>query len=243
MKQEIKDHRLTDAAFEEAADHGGRMDPTHIVIHYSGGTAAGGIDWLTRQERPPISAHVMIDRKGVITQMVPFNFVAFHAGRSSLGELREFNEFSIGIELENWGPLDCQRGEFLTYTKRVIAPEWVIEAKHRNTGWLWTQRPDYWHKFTCQQEMACKDLCEALVVEYGVVGIVGHDTIAPARKFDPGPASANLMAVLQGLTEEVSEDVPEPLHESRLVAHGGDEPEETDNAEVQTEDDSGEGGG
>ncbi len=47
-----------------------------------------------------VSAHIMINRKGGITQYVPFNKRAWHAGQSMHGGREKCNDFSIGIELE-----------------------------------------------------------------------------------------------------------------------------------------------
>lgn len=47
-----------------------------------------------------VSAHVMIDRQGALTQYVPFDKKAWHAGASCFDGEHNCNEFSIGIELE-----------------------------------------------------------------------------------------------------------------------------------------------
>jgi N-acetyl-anhydromuramoyl-L-alanine amidase len=47
-----------------------------------------------------VSAHLLIKRTGEITQYVPFNFRAWHAGISEYQGRQRCNDFSIGIELE-----------------------------------------------------------------------------------------------------------------------------------------------
>ncbi len=47
-----------------------------------------------------VSAHLLIDRQGRLTQYVPFNRKAWHAGQSCHGGRENCNDFSIGIELE-----------------------------------------------------------------------------------------------------------------------------------------------
>ncbi|MEX0617419.1 MAG: 1,6-anhydro-N-acetylmuramyl-L-alanine amidase AmpD [Pseudohongiellaceae bacterium] len=47
-----------------------------------------------------VSSHLLIDRKGVVTQYVAFNRKAWHAGESCYQGRGNCNEFSIGIELE-----------------------------------------------------------------------------------------------------------------------------------------------
>jgi N-acetyl-anhydromuramoyl-L-alanine amidase len=47
-----------------------------------------------------VSAHAFIDRRGAVTQYVPFARRAWHAGASSFRGRNRCNDFSIGIELE-----------------------------------------------------------------------------------------------------------------------------------------------
>ena len=47
-----------------------------------------------------VSSHLLIKRSGEITQFVPFNMKAWHAGESEYKGRNNCNEFSIGIELE-----------------------------------------------------------------------------------------------------------------------------------------------
>ncbi|GAA5526155.1 1,6-anhydro-N-acetylmuramyl-L-alanine amidase AmpD [Microbulbifer aestuariivivens] len=47
-----------------------------------------------------VSAHLLIDREGVVTQYVPFDRRAWHAGQSEFCGRSNCNDFSIGIELE-----------------------------------------------------------------------------------------------------------------------------------------------
>jgi N-acetyl-anhydromuramoyl-L-alanine amidase len=47
-----------------------------------------------------VSAHVLVDRAGTLTQFVPFGRRAWHAGVSEFRGRSACNDFSIGIELE-----------------------------------------------------------------------------------------------------------------------------------------------
>ena len=47
-----------------------------------------------------VSAHLLIDRHGRVTQFVPFTDRAWHAGASRFRGQTAVNDFSIGIELE-----------------------------------------------------------------------------------------------------------------------------------------------
>jgi len=50
-----------------------------------------------------VSCHYLINRQGKIFQMVEDNKVAWHAGKSKWGKLKNLNNNSIGIELVNKG--------------------------------------------------------------------------------------------------------------------------------------------
>ena len=47
-----------------------------------------------------VSAHLLIDRRGALTQFVPFAGRAWHAGESCFEGRSRCNDYSIGIELE-----------------------------------------------------------------------------------------------------------------------------------------------
>jgi len=47
-----------------------------------------------------VSAHILINRQGVISQYVPFDKRAWHAGHSEYAGRSRCNDFSIGIELQ-----------------------------------------------------------------------------------------------------------------------------------------------
>jgi AmpD protein len=47
-----------------------------------------------------VSAHLFVERDGKVTQFVPFNARAWHAGNSSFEGVADCNNYSIGIELE-----------------------------------------------------------------------------------------------------------------------------------------------
>lgn len=69
-----------------------------------------------------VSAHLLIDRAGVVTQYVNFNRRAWHAGVSSFEGRSNCNDFSIGIELEgsDYEPFtDWQYGALVAVTRRL----------------------------------------------------------------------------------------------------------------------------
>lgn len=72
-----------------------------------------------------VSSHLLIDREGAVTQYVPFNRKAHHAGVSRFGDREQCNDFSIGIELEG-----CDDEAFTPaqYDALVVVTRALLEA-------------------------------------------------------------------------------------------------------------------
>lgn len=70
-----------------------------------------------------VSAHLLIDRLGNVTQFVPFFKKAWHAGESVFEGKPNCNDFSVGIELEgtDYEPFtDLQYQSLLDVTKLLL---------------------------------------------------------------------------------------------------------------------------
>ncbi len=61
-----------------------------------------------------VSAHVCIFRDGSVTQYVPFDRRAWHAGASSFAGRSRCNDYSIGIELEGCDELPFEPAQYTT---------------------------------------------------------------------------------------------------------------------------------
>jgi N-acetylmuramoyl-L-alanine amidase len=158
--------------------------PDTIIIHYTAGTSGeSAANWLANRDSK-VSAHVVIDRSGKIYQIMPFTKVAWHAGQSAYGGRTGFNEFSIGIELDNAGYLQRSGSDYVSAYGKHYSPGEVIEARH-----MQETSARFWHAYTSEQLLACRELCFALIEAYPDIDqILGHDEISPGRKQDPGPA-------------------------------------------------------
>ncbi len=158
--------------------------PDTIVIHYTAGSSAqSSAEYLARAD-VKASAHVVVGRDGAAIQLVPFDNVAWHAGKSEYNGRVGYNNFSIGIEIDNAGILTPSGDEFVAwFGKRYPANE-AVKAKHRNE-----QTERYWHTFTEIQITTVEELCQKLIERYPtIVQILGHEEISVGRKQDPGPA-------------------------------------------------------
>ena len=74
-----------------------------VILHYTG--MQSEIESIKRLKNPKykVSCHYLINRKGVIIQMVREKDVAWHAGKSKWKKFQNLNLSSIGIELVNRG--------------------------------------------------------------------------------------------------------------------------------------------
>jgi len=187
----IRAHRLLQddgqaPAYVASPHVGGAIAPRFVVIHYTAGSsAASTIAWF-RHPASRVSAHLVIGRDGAVTQMVPFDHAAWHAGQSRWGSVSGLNRHSIGIELDNAGHLIRSGGRWVSpLTRRSFPEREVTVAPHKNDppG----TPPSGWHAYTPQQIEATVECGLALVAHYGLADVLGHDDIAPGRKRDPGP--------------------------------------------------------
>jgi AmpD protein len=83
-----------------------------------------------------VSSHLLIDRSGGLTQYVPFNFRAYHAGESLFNGREQCNDFSIGIELEGCDdrPFTDQQYEVLAKTTCILMEAYPGITPVRITG-------------------------------------------------------------------------------------------------------------
>ena len=74
-----------------------------VIIHYTGMQSV--IESVKRLKNPKakVSCHYLINRKGLVIQMVKDKDIAWHAGKSKWGNYKNLNYNSIGIELVNKG--------------------------------------------------------------------------------------------------------------------------------------------
>lgn len=188
MAISISNHQLAGTPYVPSPNSGGALEPKLLVIHYT----ASGPDFETAayfaKRAAKTSAHLVIRRDGTPVQCVPFNMIAWHAGKSRWTDAgrrtyMNLNRHAIGIEIENWGPLRKSAAGWVSWSGTLVNGSRVIEARHKfgtpNGGW---------EMFTPAQIEATIEAARLICAAYRISEIVGHDDIAPGRKSDPGPA-------------------------------------------------------
>lgn len=174
--------------FEQSPNitRGRSTDVDTIVLHYTlGPTLESAVSWF-KNPVSRASAHYLISRDGKIIQMVLDEDTAWHAGKSSFNGRQRVNNFSIGIELVNWGILKVLgKDEF-----RAWPGKYTREYDISKFGKPEFKRGKWWPPFSKEQIDACIELCQNIRIRYPSITsnrIVGHSDIAPKRKKDPGP--------------------------------------------------------
>jgi N-acetylmuramoyl-L-alanine amidase len=168
---------------KETPNKSGEITPKYLVFHYTAGrNAQSSINWLTNPASNA-SAHLILGRDGSITQLAPFNIKTWHAGVSNWDGIKYINQCSIGIEMDNAGPLNQVGTKFEAWFGTEYPASQVLHAKHK-----FDEEPRWWHTYTEAQIDAALELSRLLTSTYGLKEIVGHEDIAPDRKRDPGPA-------------------------------------------------------
>ena len=93
--------RLNSPNFSKA--HRNNRAIKYIIIHYTGMQSRRASINRLLSLRHKVSCHYLIDRKGIIIQMVNDKNVAWHSGKSRWKKIKNLNESSIGVELVNKG--------------------------------------------------------------------------------------------------------------------------------------------
>lgn len=182
--------------------------PTLLVMHYtaSGSDALTDAKYFESRSKKQASAHLILGREGKLFQSVSMDNIAHHAGRSVWRGRTGCNKFSIGIEIDNWGPLDRgPDGLYRSWPGTVVPEELVFDGKHKNGG-----NKEFWELYPEQQLAALSELTECILEAYPTIkDIAGHDDIAPNRKQDPGPAFP--LKRYTDLLSRLDDDSPIPM--------------------------------
>lgn len=176
----ITKHYLDNTNYLKSPNHGNVIKPKYIIMHYTAGNNMQNTMKHFMNAANKVSAHVIIDRDGTITQLVPFNLKSFHAGTSAYKGLTSLNQHSIGIELVNYGYLKQKsNGLYYAWNGALVPPVDVFTAPD---GSPWQLYPE-------EQLDAVYSLTEALLEEYPYIeDVLDHEMVAPKRKIDCGPA-------------------------------------------------------
>lgn len=194
----MKNHKLEGVPFEPARYSGGERhtDTLYIIAHDTAGASLESTVGYLKDPASPVSYHVLIGKNGEVVQMVPFDRIAYHAGKSKHPTkpwMTGLNSRSIGIAFDNAGKLDydTKAGRNKTWFGQVVFNSESVDTK-RGTFVAYTEK----------QREAFENIVLALDAEYGVDEILTHHEIAPNRKQDTNPSLDNFLRGLNAKIED-----------------------------------------
>ena len=173
------------AGFAESKNSDPGLEARYIIMHYTAGSSAGAAIKTLRDDRATnrVSAHLVISRTGEVTQLVPFDRAAWHAGVSYWENERDLNQISIGIELDNEGWYRQKDGAWVSSFNTPGE-----EADLEITTHPKLESPLGWRKYPPAQWQTALETCRALLAAYPKIEeVLGHEDIHQ-DKTDPGPA-------------------------------------------------------
>lgn len=161
--------------------------PDSIIIHYTAMATADAAVRALCNPATKASAHLVVARDGKVFQLAPFHYRTWHAGTSEYEGRKYYNNFSIGIEIDNLGWLD-DLGDGTVGRKGVTPIPKGDPRLYEGHHWNPKITKKYWEGYTQAQIDRVWQLCELLLSHYQIKEILGHDEISVNRKQDPGPA-------------------------------------------------------
>lgn len=181
----LKNHRIEGVDYHAARLIGPAITPTIVILHDTAGRLDpfSSRDYLATSDK--VSVHFVVERDGTVSQLVPTNRRAAHAGRSHYHGRENCNDFSIGIEIVNPGKLTRVTGggavswwgQDFGYGQYALAD--ITTPQHGAGTWM---------GYTQEQISAVVDLLQALFVGIkSLTDITTHWYVSPGRKVDPNP--------------------------------------------------------
>lgn len=174
----------------------GSIIPSLVVYHDTVGNMRpfSTVDHIQKRSSG-VSYHFVVERDGTITQCVPTDRAAWHAGPSKWGGRYQCNSFSVGVGIVNPGKLE-KRGQYAMLIYRVKNKRGQIEEKIVETFPLeeceWRETPEhgagYWLPYTDAQIASAVAIGRAVADAYEPCNeFVCHYHVSPGRKIDANP--------------------------------------------------------
>lgn len=216
----FRNHKLVDGRYEQARDMRGTITPDLVILHDTASalTPYSAMRYL-KGNGAQTSVHFVIELDGTITQMVPTNRGANHAGRSTYHGRSGCNDFTIGIEIVNPGRMTWSGGKARTWYGQLLeVADWGIEE-----AWTPEHGDGVWMPPTAAQITAVLDLLEALF-DYlpSLKDIRSHWYVSPGRKVDTNPlfpleqVRARILGREEAIDREADERAEVPSFEEYL---------------------------
>lgn len=185
----ILNHKLDAATYQAARWIGGAITPEIVVLHDTASRLEkGNAAAYLRENDAKVSVHFVVERDGSISQQVPVNRRANHAGQSSFEGRSGCNDFSIGIEIVNPGKMELVSASPVTgraWFKSTFVDGDQYDLVRKATS---EHGDGVWMDYTPAQIDAVLKLLMALFVGVkSLRDVTTHWYISPGRKVDVNP--------------------------------------------------------
>jgi AmpD protein len=135
------DCRPDNAGISLIVIHGISLPPGHYGHNHIDELFTNTLDpdqhpYFREIENLRVSSHLLIDRAGALTQYVPFNLRAWHAGESCFEGCPACNDYSIGIELEGCDDEPYEQVQYLHLAAvvKTLMFSWPAISSNRIAG-------------------------------------------------------------------------------------------------------------
>lgn len=135
---------------------------TLIVLHHTVSSNFNSVYYAWQQSKERIGTAYVINKKGVVYELFPPEYWAYHLGGKSR---KEDNMKSIGIELVNEGPLEKNKDEYYWFNGQLEYEGEVSETSE------WKGHK-YWAKYTDEQYESLAELIKVLCSKFNIPDVV-----------------------------------------------------------------------
>lgn len=181
--------RIEGIQFMPAKLTGGAITPEIVILHDTAGrlTKFNSRDYLATTTKA--SVHFVVERDGTVSQLVPTNRRAGHAGQSSYHGRPDCNDFSIGIEIVNPGRLTRGvGGAVLSWFGQDFGVGGALGGYTLADAETPEHGKGVWMAYTPEQIDAVTGLLQALFAGIpSLRDITTHWYVSPGRKVDTNP--------------------------------------------------------
>lgn len=227
----VENHKVTGIPFTPARHMGGTITPTLVVLHDTASRLdPGNAARYLADNDAGVSVHFVVERDGTITQQVPLNRQANHAGKSSYHGRKWCNGFSIGIEIVNPGKMTMGR----QFSDGFEARAWwgqLFDSEEYDLAEIQTAEHGVgvWMGYTPAQIKAVLELLECLFRDVDTLTDVRtHWYVSPGRKVDTNPLFPleRMRALVLGRSDPADDDAValsnavSPRHAVEIVTGG-----------------------
>lgn len=157
-------------------------NPRFLIMHITTGIKMSSTINHFKRRHTYVSTHLLVGRDGRVVQFLPFDAIAYHAGESFWDGKENLNFNSIGMEIDNVGPLWPKDNTQWEKSGQIIPLEDTELVRH------WKSRTERrWHKFRRDQLVVARKIAFEILKKYKMEDILSHDAVNLMNRMDPGP--------------------------------------------------------